>query len=1005
MVRIVKMAALALFCLSTAAGFQNIPDDREAQVDGVFAAWSKPDTPGAAVAVVMDGKPVLVKGYGSADLEHGTPITPTTLFDAASLAKQFTAAAVLMLEADGKISLQDEVRRFIPEFPDFGRPVTIRHLLYHTSGLRDYGGLVQMSGGRMDDPITSRDVLKLVSRQRELNFPPGTEFAYSNAGYVVLAEIVARAGGQKFRDWTWARLFAPLGMKETFFRDDLTDARVEAIYSYSRTSGGRFEKVPNNGAIPGPGSLFISAADLAHWLAAQQSTASAGDLRTRMATPGTLDDGRPLHYAAGLIIGRYRGLPILHHSGGWAGFRGETVLFPEQKLAVAVLSNNSALDPAPISRQISGIYLEGKFPSPQAAPAPPAIEPAVLDSYVGRYWLDGEQTIQITRREGHLYSQVGGSMAIEIFAESPGLFAYRVADVKIQFHRNPNGDVPKLTFWQGAYAMPAERLPVEIWKPADPAEYCGSYRSEELETTLEVRPGENGLVIPFARRGDLVLVPIADERFAGKDSSTKFRFVRDSDGRIKELRFSMKDAWNVRFARMEEGQSVVDGTWTGAIELMGQKMEFSVHFKTDSGTIQGTMDVPLQGATGLPLKDILLDGSRISFKLETPQAVASFEGVIEGHKISGQFEQQGMAGTFVLTRSDEKTKPEPAQPKDPLPYNEEEVAFHNGDIKFAGTLMLPKKQGKHPTVIMITGSGPQNRYEELFGWKVFQGIADHFTRRGIAVLLYDDRGVGGSGGNVFDVTTEDFATDALAALKYLQSRSDINPRQIGLCGHSEGGIVAPFAAAKSDEVAFIICISGTGVPGKDILLKQTELIARANGEPEEKIKQSVNNIETIISLIKEGRGEEEIKKKIGEIVEIQIAAMTEEQKKGIKDLEAFRASMVDELYRQFGGPWFQFFLKLDPSPILEKVKCPVLLTFGELDLQVPAEWSKEAMVKALERGGNKDFKARIFPKANHLYQAAKTGSPSEYMSLAKEFVPGFLEFMSGWILERVDVVK
>jgi len=453
------------------------------------------------------------------------------------------------------------------------------------------------------------------------------------------------------------------------------------------------------------------------------------------------------------------------------------------------------------------------------------------------------------------------------------------------------------------------------------------------------------------------------------------------------------------------GQSVIDGTWSGTIEIMGEKFDFTVHFKTEGGRSQGTMDVPIQGVTGLSLKDVLLDGPKISFKLETPQAVAAFTGVIEGDKITGQFEQQGMAGAFALTRSDKEAKMEPAKPKEPLPYDEEEVTFQNGDIKFTGTLTLPRKKGKHPAVIMITGSGPQNRYEELFGWKVFQGIADHFTRSGMAVLLYDDRGMGGSGGNVFDVTTEDFATDALAALRYLQSRSDINPRQIGLCGHSEGGIVAPFAAAKSGEVAFVICISGTGVPGRDILLRQTELIARANGEPEEKIKESVDNINTIISLINQGRSEEEIKTKIREIVEIQIAAMTEEQKKGIKDLEEFRKGMVDELYKQFAGRWFQYFLKLDPAPILEKVKCPVLLTFGELDLQVPAEWSREAMVKALERGGNKDFKARIFPKANHLYQEATTGSPSEYTRLPKEFVPGFLEFMSGWVLERVDVVK
>lgn len=453
------------------------------------------------------------------------------------------------------------------------------------------------------------------------------------------------------------------------------------------------------------------------------------------------------------------------------------------------------------------------------------------------------------------------------------------------------------------------------------------------------------------------------------------------------------------------GRSVIDGTWSGTIEIMGEKLEFMIHFRTDGGVIQGTMDVPLQGVTGLPLKDVLQDGPKISFKLETPQAIATFEGEIEGDKITGSFEQGGMAGSFTLIRSEEKAKPEPAKPREPLPYNEEEVTFQNGDVKFAGTLMLPRKQGKHPAVIMITGSGPQNRYEELFGWKVFQGIADHFTRRGIAVLLYDDRGMGGSGGNVFDVTTEDFAMDALAAMRYLQSRSDINPGQIGVCGHSEGGIVAPFAAVKSNEVAFVICISGTGYPGTDILFKQSELIARANGEAPEKIQKDLDNIKMFISMINEGRSEGDIKERLQDMAETQVAALTEEQKRGIKDPAEFKKGIVDGLYKQFASKWFQFFLKHDPAPILEKVKCPVLLVFGELDLQVPAEWNKDAMVKALERGGNKDLKAKIFPKANHLYQEATTGSPSEYAKLPKEFVPGFLEFMSGWILERVAVVK
>ncbi|MBN1222246.1 MAG: alpha/beta hydrolase, partial [Candidatus Aminicenantes bacterium] len=227
------------------------------------------------------------------------------------------------------------------------------------------------------------------------------------------------------------------------------------------------------------------------------------------------------------------------------------------------------------------------------------------------------------------------------------------------------------------------------------------------------------------------------------------------------------------------GQSQVDGTWDGIIEIMGQKLEFVAHFKTEGGELKGTMDIPLQGVNGLPLKDIAYEHPNISFILETPQAVAGFEGTVEGDKITGHFEQGGIRGAFSLSRSMEKAEKEPEKPKVPLPYDVEEVTFHNGDIKFTGELKRPKKEGKHPAVVMITGSGPQNRYEELFGWKIFQDIADHFTRNGIAVLLYDDRGMGGSGGNVSDATTADFATDALAALKYLQSRSDINPKQIG----------------------------------------------------------------------------------------------------------------------------------------------------------------------------------------------------------------------------------
>jgi len=452
-------------------------------------------------------------------------------------------------------------------------------------------------------------------------------------------------------------------------------------------------------------------------------------------------------------------------------------------------------------------------------------------------------------------------------------------------------------------------------------------------------------------------------------------------------------------------QSQIDGAWEGSIEIMGQKLDFATHFKTEGGKIKGTLDIPLQGAKGLPLKDVVYDHPKISFLLETPQAAANFEGVVEGDRITGSFEQGGVRGSFTLNRSTGKAAAETEKPKEPLPYDVEELTFQNGDIKFTGELLRPKKQGKHPAVIMITGSGPQNRYEELLGWKVFQDIGGYFVRKGIAVLLYDDRGMGGSGGNVYDATTADFATDALAALKYLQSRSDINSEQIGLFGHSEGGIVVPLSASKSGEVAFIICMSGTGHTGREISLAQNELIARADGTPEEKIKEGQENAEKLLASISKGESKENREAIFDEMAAEQFEALNEEQKKSITDREKFLQSQKEEMKELMESKWFSYFLSYDPLPALKKVKCPTLLLFGELDLQVPAEMSQKAMVQALKEGGNKDFEAKVFPKANHLFQEATTGSPSEYAKLPKEFVPGFLDFITVWILKHVVAIN
>jgi len=337
-------------------------------------------------------------------------------------------------------------------------------------------------------------------------------------------------------------------------------------------------------------------------------------------------------------------------------------------------------------------------------------------------------------------------------------------------------------------------------------------------------------------------------------------------------------------------------------------------------------------------------------------------------------------------------------------YTEEEVVFTNVDIKLSGTLTLPETRGGHPAIVMKAGSGPVNQDEEYLGFKPFKVIADYFTRQGIATLRYDSRGVGGSTGNVWLSTFPDFANDVMAAINYLKNRSEIDSSQIGLCGHSEGGFVAPLCASNSDDVAFIILISGGGVSGEKGILAQTELIMKADGEPEDKIDDILISYRKLFSLILEGAKDKEIESLIVDMTKRTMDMERNDKDAGKGDLDDAIKDQVACQFTQLNSPWFKYFLNYDPIATLERVKCPVLMLFGELDLQVPAELNKDLMEDALEKGGNKDYISKIFPEANHLYQCAKTGSPAEYGDLDKRFVSGFLDFMTKWILKRVNIV-
>ena len=438
------------------------------------------------------------------------------------------------------------------------------------------------------------------------------------------------------------------------------------------------------------------------------------------------------------------------------------------------------------------------------------------------------------------------------------------------------------------------------------------------------------------------------------------------------------------------------GTWNGILKVQGMQLSLVFHVnKTDNG-FSSTMDSPDQKAFGIPVTTTSFESSKLSIAITN--AGIEYEGVLGTDGIIiGTFKQSGQS--FPMNLSKAKVEKEiikrPQEPKKPYSYYTEDIVFENklANINLAGTLSLPTKEGVFPAVILISGSGAQNRDEELLGHKPFLVLADYLTKNGIAVLRFDDRGTAMSKGDFITATTSDFATDVEAALQYLLTRKEIDHKKIGLIGHSEGGMIAPMVANKTKNVSFIILLAGTGIPGDELLLLQQELIGRASGISDEDLQKSkIINTEAF-ELVKKATNSDQVKKGITELVKKSIKSDPEAKiQDGISESE-----FISMQVSQITNPWMQFFIKYDPAQALEKVKCPVLALNGDKDLQVPSKVNLEAINKALAKGGNKKVTSKELPNLNHLFQECKTGSPQEYSEIEQTFSPLALTEILNWI--------
>src|SRR5262245_25433389 len=440
------------------------------------------------------------------------------------------------------------------------------------------------------------------------------------------------------------------------------------------------------------------------------------------------------------------------------------------------------------------------------------------------------------------------------------------------------------------------------------------------------------------------------------------------------------------------------GLWSGTLKIGVVDLRLVVKIAKKGDGWTGTMDSIDQGAKDIPIETIEFKDGNVKLELKTVKGI--FEGKLkeDGSEIVGTWKQ---AGSLALTLKRTDKAPivvRPQNPTKPYPYDEHELKYDSlqDGIKLAGTLTVPRGPGPFPAVIMLSGSGPQDRDETIFSHKPFLVIADHLTRHGIAVLRVDDRGVGGSTGDVSKATLEDNHQDVLAGIALLKNRKNIDAAKIGLIGHSEGGLLAPYVAVRSKDVAFIVMLAGTGVTGEEILYLQGQAILKGMGMPEAALKRQRETQELLFSAIKQESDNAKAKKLIQERLEEIKAelspieqALFEAQKKG---MEAQVAALTT--------PWFRAFLTHDPRPELRKVQIPVLALIGEKDVQVPPKVNLEEIGKALAEGGNKDHTLKEMAGLNHLFQTAKTGSLQEYGQIEETFAPAALTLMTEWILKR-----
>ena len=479
-----------------------------AQVDKLFRAWDTNESPGAAVAVLYRGAVLHHEGYGMANLEHGIPITSTSVFDVASVSKQFCAFAIALLVDEGRIALDDDIRTHMPELPDFGHTITLRHLLHHTSGLRDWPGMLAMTGRNMEDVISMEEITAFIKHQRTLNFVPGTQYSYSNTGYTILALLIERLSGQSFRTFTEERIFAPLDMTQTHFQDDHEEIVPQRVVSYSSQLG-EIHRIGNGLMALGSSSLHTSTEDLLKWVQNfEDQKIGSPAVHAMMNSQGQLNDGTEIPYGFGLVRGTYRGLNTISHTGGWAGFRTVILRIPDHEFTAIVLSNSAIMNASTMAQRVTEHYLDA-FMSPPVPPPVTADDVPPLSDYTGVYDFGKASVLKLTPTGKSLLAHWPPTPPVPV--QSIGVDSLHVPalNLTITFTRDSSGSVVNASTrgLNAARLQPTEDTGLSM--------YEGCYTSEELGVSYSVKALDTVLVASDPRGKKLSFTKTVDHVFVG----------------------------------------------------------------------------------------------------------------------------------------------------------------------------------------------------------------------------------------------------------------------------------------------------------------------------------------------------------------------------------------------------------------------------------------------------------------------------------------------------------